>query len=128
MAAENILGLILEEYLAKQLAEAGWYCAWGNTVKSVDFVNANRYLLQIKNRSNSENSSSSAIREGTDIKKWFRIKADSNETMWGDLNKICGVDHLSEDSFMEFAIGLVKANPRCLVIENGNLWKEATSQ
>jgi len=57
MSAENILGLILEEYLAINLSPHGWHCAWGETVKSVDFVHEDGRLLQIKNRSNSENSS-----------------------------------------------------------------------
>ncbi len=29
MSAENILGLLLEEYLAENLSSYGWYCAWG---------------------------------------------------------------------------------------------------
>ena len=51
MSAENILGLILEEYLAENLQPFGWQCAWGETVKSVDFVHEDGRLLQIKNRS-----------------------------------------------------------------------------
>jgi hypothetical protein len=41
MSAENILGLILEEYLANNFKDEGWHCAWGDTVNSVDFVNEN---------------------------------------------------------------------------------------
>jgi len=82
MSAENILGLILEEFLAVHLKEQGWHCAWGETVKSVDFVHEDGSLLQIKNRSNSENSSSSSVRDGTEIEKWYRIKADRIEYMW----------------------------------------------
>ena len=99
MSAENILGLILEEYLSENLKEYGWHCAWGETVKSVDFVNENGNLLQIKNRSNSENSSSSAVRHGTEIEKWFRIKSDRIEYMWEKLNEICGTNHLSEGNY-----------------------------
>ncbi len=69
MSAENILGLLLEEYLASRLKAYGWHCAWGETIKSVDFVNEQGNLLQIKNRSNSENSSSSSVRDGTEIEK-----------------------------------------------------------
>lgn len=122
MSAENILGLLLEEYLATRLRDYGWHCAWGETVKSVDFVNKHGNLLQIKNRSNSENSSSSAVRDGTEIDKWFRIKADRVEYMWGKLNQICGTKNLSENDFMKFAMGCIKKNPSCLAIESKNPW------
>ncbi len=123
MSAENILGLILEEYLADNLVEFGWHCAWGETVKSVDFVHEDGRLLQIKNRSNSENSSSSAIRTGTEIEKWFRIKADRIEYMWESLNEICGTDSLSEEGFVSFVKSTIKSNPSCFAVEAENPWK-----
>lgn len=123
MSAENILGLILEEYLSENLKEKGWHCAWGETVKSVDFVNEDGSFLQIKNRSNSENSSSSAVRDGTEIKKWYRIKADRIEYMWPQLNDICGTDNLSEDRFVDFVKTTITSNPDCLAIEDNNPWK-----
>lgn len=122
MSAENILGLILEEYLAVNLKPHGWHCAWGETVKSVDFVHEDGRLLQIKNRSNSENSSSSAIRHGTQIEKWFRIKADRIEYMWESLNGICGTTTLSEDSFVRFVQSTLASNPSCLAVEKENPW------
>lgn len=122
MSAENILGLILEEYLSKNLALKGWHCAWGETVKSVDFVNKDGRLLQIKNRSNSENSSSSSVRDGTCIKKWYRVRADQAVYMWPDLNKICETTSLSEGSFVEFAKELIQSNPGCLAVEKENPW------
>lgn len=122
MSAENILGLILEEYLAIHLEPHGWHCAWGETIKSVDFVHKDGRLLQIKNRSNSENSSSSAVRDGTEITKWFRIKANRIEYMWESLNTFCGTDTLSEESFIAFVQATLKANPACLAIEQSNLW------
>lgn len=123
MSAENILGLILEEYLFDNLIEHGWHCAWGETVKSVDFVHEDGRLLQIKNRSNSENSSSSTVRDGTDIEKWYRIKADRIEYMWDKLNEICGTTHLSETSFENFVKRTLSSNPGCLAIEQDNPWK-----
>ncbi len=122
MAAENTLGLILEEYLAINIVDHGWHCAWGETVKSVDFVHENGSLLQIKNRSNSENSSSSSVRDGTEIHKWFRIKADRIEYMWDKLNALCGTTHLSENSFVEFVQKTIASNPDCLAIEPDNTW------
>ncbi len=123
MSAENILGLMLEEYLAINLQKHGWHCAWGETVKSVDFVNEDGSLLQIKNRSNSENSSSSAVRDGTNIEKWYRIKADRVEYMWAALNRICGTTHLSEEGFVSFVKSTIKKNPNCLAVEENNPWQ-----
>jgi len=124
MSAENILGLILEEYLSENLIGHGWHCAWGETVKSVDFVHENGSLLQIKNRSNSENSSSSTVRDGTDIEKWYRIKADRVEYMWPQLNRICGTTNLSEDRFVDFVQRTLTSNPGCLAVEDENPWKD----
>ena len=123
MSAENILGLMLEEYLAINLQEYGWHCAWGETVKSVDFVNEDGSLLQIKNRSNSENSSSSTVRDGTDIEKWYRIRADRVEYMWVSLNQICKTSHLSEEEFISFVKLTIAKNPNCLAIEENNPWQ-----
>ncbi len=123
MAAENILGLLLEEYLAINLKEYSWHCAWGETVRSVDFVNEQGKLLQIKNRSNSENSSSSAIRTDTTIGKWYRIKADRIEYRWDQLNNICDIHHLSEEDFVNFATNCIRENPDCLAIELDNEWQ-----
>lgn len=122
MSAENILGLLLEEYLSDNLKDSGWHCAWGETVRSVDFVNQNGRLLQIKNRSNSENSSSSAVRDGTQIEKWYRIKADKIEYMWDVLNNLCKTDHLSEENFVTFVKTTLSSNPGCLAIEDENPW------
>lgn len=123
MSAENILGLILEEFLSVNIENAGWHCAWGETVKSVDFVHEDGRLLQIKNRSNSENSSSSAVRAGTTIKKWFRIKADRIEYMWNDLNELCGLRNLSEKAFEEFVVHCVSQNNECVAVEKDNPWQ-----
>lgn len=125
MSAENILGLILEEYLSENLKKKGWHCAWGETVKAVDFVKEDGSLLQIKNRSNSENSSSSAVRKGTKIQKWYRIEADKVEYMWPQLNEICGTDNLSEDGFVSFVTSTISSNPDCLAVEDGNPWKKS---
>ena len=122
MAAENIQGALLEEYLAEELDKHGWSCAWGETVKAVDFVGSKGELLQVKNRSNSENSSSSAIRNGTQIEKWYRIEANRVEYKWEELNKMLGISHLSENGFVKFVGRVLKQNPECLAIEAENPW------
>ncbi|WP_084460029.1 MULTISPECIES: SinI family restriction endonuclease [Leuconostoc] len=81
MSAENTNGSILEEYLATVLEPRGWYWCAGTTLRAIDFCYFNENekdskvtLLQVKNKYNTENSSSSAIRDGTKIKKWYRLK------------------------------------------------------
>ena len=118
MSAENILGSILEEYIHNKIFPYKWSCCWGNAIKAVDIVSSKGDLYQIKNRSNSENSSSSAIRDGTDIKKWFRIDAKTGRTYWENLSAIIGVENLfSEDEFSEFCKSLIMKNPDALFVE-----------
>ncbi len=83
MAAENLLGELLERYIAQQLEGCGWVWCVGSTVRAVDFLKVDLSVaLQVKNRDNSENSSSSAIRAGTTIKKWFRVFSKTGKTNW----------------------------------------------
>lgn len=122
MSAENILGLLLEEYLAINLLSYKWHCAWGSTIKSVDFCSEDGKLLQVKNRSNSENSSSSKVRAGTDIFKWFRINAQTGAYMWDDLNSILKTNILSENKFRSFVQSTLSDNKAALAIEPDNPW------
>ena len=123
MSSENILGLLLEEFLSIHLKKFGWQCAWGESIKSVDFVNKNFELLQIKNRSNSENSSSSKVREGTEIKKWFRVTAQTGDTQWCILNNMINEScELSEVLFENFIKETLRTNPEALAIEENNYW------
>lgn len=93
MGAENLVGDLLERYLASIMEPRGWIWCSGSTVKAVDFIKppatagGTWKLLQIKNRNNSENSSSAAIRNGTEIEKWFRtfsMKSGSNWSAFPD--------------------------------------------
>lgn len=124
MSAENILGLLLEEFLFEKLSSAGWAMAWGETARAVDFCDRNGRLLQIKNRSNSENSSSSKIREGKPIEKWFRVDAMTGQCEWDKLAIITGrtIVGLDETSFQTFIMDTLKRNPRALAIEPDNPW------
>lgn len=74
MSAENVQGGLLEEYIALQVRPYGWIWCAGEVLHAIDFCNSDgSVLLQIKNKYNSENSSSSSVREGTTIKKWYRL-------------------------------------------------------
>jgi hypothetical protein len=122
MSAENILGLLLEEHLSVKLAAFGWHYCWGETVRSVDFVNDDGRLLQVKNRSNSENSSSSRVRLGTVIEKWFRVDAVSGDYRWDELNKMNKTRLFSENRFGAFVIATLKKNPEAMPVEPSNSW------
>ncbi len=118
MSAKNIFGCMLEEYIHENVIPFGWTSCWGSVLRSIDFVGKKGELLQVKNRSNSENSSSSRVRIGTEIQKWHRIDANSGVTYWEKLNEIIGKgSNMSEEKFSEFVKILVQKNPDCIYIE-----------
>ena len=120
MGAENISGLILEEYIHSKVLKYGWATCWGSCIKAVDLCSATGSLIQIKNKDNTENSSSDKIRSGTSIKKWFRLSSKNGKTEWPALNYMLGIpaeDQLSEKGFVEFARQLVRNNPQCLFVD-----------
>lgn len=88
MASEGIVGNVLEHYIASVAEKHDWIWCSGNMVLAVDFIKPPAKpehpwrMLQIKNRSNSENSSSSKIRKGTAIEKWYRVDAKTGATKW----------------------------------------------
>ena len=113
MAAENAVGTLLERYLDSVLRPNGWAWCCGNFVRAIDFIkfdNGIWHELQIKNRSNSENSSSSAIRKGTHIQKWYRTKATTGETMWNQLPPMMQGLNLSEEGFRAFVEDYLRQN------------------
>lgn len=108
MAAENIVGDLLERYLDTVLKNHNWTWCAGALVKAVDFIkppqasNGAWSLLQVKNRDNSENSSSSAIRLGTEIQKWHRTYSRKPETNWHNFPDEDARRCLSEEGFQRF--------------------------
>lgn len=107
MAAENIIGNLLEHYLASILEDHDWIWCSGSIVRAVDFIKTNAThtewtLLQVKNRNNSENSSSAAIRQGTTILHWFRTFAQTGATNWEAFPDSSLRNQLSEDNFQQF--------------------------
>jgi hypothetical protein len=108
MGAEGLVGSLLEEYLASVLEPVGWVFCSGSIIKAVDFIKrptvtgGNWAVLQVKNRDNSENSSSSAIRNGTDIEKWFRTFSRTGETNWAAFPDEDLTEAISEEQFEEF--------------------------
>lgn len=115
MAVENKFGEILEEYVASKLQEDGWIWCAGSLVKGIDIIKKdgeNWKLLQIKSRSNTENSSSKKIREyikdrtGSEIQSWYRLnvnpKIDASPIEWNVLESLLGVQGFSEEGFQSF--------------------------
>lgn len=112
MAAENLVGKLLERYLAAPLRPHGWVWCCGPCVRAVDFIRPGPEgftLLQVKNRSNSENSSSSAVRAGTTILKWYRVHARNGRTMWASFPEDLPPGTLSEAGFLGFIQSMAAA-------------------
>lgn len=116
MSAENIQGDLLEEFIAQNVRDFGWLWCKGNIMRAVDFCSVDgKTYLQVKNKNNTENSSSSAIREGTEIKKWFRLRTSKQGGIcfpaykWDSLNEIINENNsseikcnLSEEKYIQF--------------------------
>lgn len=118
MSAENIQGNLLEEYISGVIRPYGWIWCNGNVLRAIDFCSSDgAMLLQIKNKSNTENSSSSAIRTGTNIKKWYRLGTQTRNgeklpsSKWEILNAIINSHvtsgiapdcHMNEQSYQDF--------------------------
>jgi hypothetical protein len=106
MVAENCVGALLERYLDSVLRPSGWHWCCGSFVKAIDFIrrdsNGNWLALQIKNRDNSENSSSSSIRAGTTIEKWFRSFSKRDKQNWDKLPPLMQGFALSEEGFVDY--------------------------
>lgn len=115
MAAENLIGDLLERYLSTILEPRGWVWCSGATVRAIDFVRPptkkteDWRTLQVKNRDNSENSSSSAIRNGTTIEKWHRTFSKKKGSNWSQFPDPDLRAHLSEEAFKSYARHYLKA-------------------
>lgn len=64
MSAENAGGNLLEEYIANKIVPYGWVWCRGKIITAVDFCNdACTAMFQVKNKTNTENSSGKGFRE-----------------------------------------------------------------
>ena len=127
MSAENIQGNLLEEYIALKARPYGFLWCTGNVLRATDFCTTDgSLLLQIKNKSNTENSSSSNIREGTTIEKWYRLGTTTRKGVkypnfkWPSLNTLIntyrteGLNlpscNMSEEEYEEYLKKVSSAN------------------
>ncbi len=108
MSCENAIGNFLEHYIANTLLPYGWVRCPGSIVKSIDFIKENIdgswVALQIKNRSNSENSSSAKVRKNTNIKMWYTSEAYTGKTNWKNFPDEEASKKLNEAGFQKFII------------------------
>lgn len=106
MAAENFVGYLLEFYIFSEAYKLGWCLCPAAIVKSVDFVKLNEdktwTMLQVKNRDNSENSSSKKVREGKDIMHWFRTFSKKTGSNWSNFPDAKLKKTLTEKGFFNF--------------------------
>lgn len=115
MGAENMVGELLERYLASVMEPLGWIWCSGSVVKAVDFILPPKSkgdqwtLLQVKNRDNSENSSSSAVRKDTTIKKWFRTFSTKAGQNWSTFPDPTVAPKVSEAAFKKFVNDYLRA-------------------
>jgi hypothetical protein len=117
MAAESVVGSLLEHYLATVLEPNGWIWCGDAIVKAADFLKPPARgepwrLLQVKNRDNSENSSSSAIRIGTKIEKWHRTFSRRPGSNWAAFPDDALRQQLSEENFRDFVRASLRAHGR----------------
>ncbi len=130
MSAENVQGGLLEEYINSVVSQYGWHWCTGNVLRAIDFCSSDGLVLQVKNKSNTENSSSGAIRKGSPIIKWYRLGTktiDGNMVpsyKWDSLNKIINAHSsnkssrcaMSEEGYQAFLKTVVNDNP-CLLCD-----------
>lgn len=115
MTLENKVGDLLEHYIANILESKGWVWASGSLISAVDFIRPPQYpkdlwhALQIKNSDVSENSSSRAIRDGTDIKAWHRKFSKKPGDNWAAFPETFTRGKFSEQGFEKFVRKYVKA-------------------
>ena len=112
MAAENKVGEYLELFIGYYgCKEKSWVHCVDGIINKVDFLkkkDSEWILLQVKNRSNSENSSSSEIRkyiqnyDNIQIIKWHRVNANTGKTNWDDFPDTTFRNQLGEEKFQIF--------------------------
>lgn len=133
MSAENVQGNLLEEYISQKIKPYGYLWCAGEILRSIDFCAVDgSLLLQIKNKSITENSSSNKVRVGTDIKKWYRLGTKKVNGMpqpnfrWDVLNELINNNskcsnslpkcNMSEEDYKSFITTVANKNPRLITM------------
>lgn len=132
MSAENAGGNLLEEYIANKIAPYGWVWCRGKIITAVDFCNdACTAMFQVKNKTNTENSSGKGFREVVGVQVWCRMRAERRagqiETYWPKLVEIVRSgatrggavpdDLMTEDDYLAFVRAVSENNPYLISAE-----------
>ena len=118
MTIENNIGELLGRIPGGKIISPGVVLLLGEYDRRSRLCKADGSLLQIKTSDNSENSSSSRVRQGTPIGKWFRrFSRRPGVYNWESLNRMLGQPgYISEPDFRSFAEKTIAANPACIYI------------
>ncbi len=129
MSAENTGGSLLEEYVASKISSKGWIWCRGEILTAVDFCRDDcSAFIQVKNKSNTENSSSKGFRDSHNAPMWYRMEAERKAgqivTRWPDLmtfvKEHSGADVaipdglLSEDDYLSFVRKASEGNEKLI--------------
>ncbi len=110
MVIENMVGKIVEHYIASKLEPKGWVWCSGDFVAKVDFIFPNSdgdfEVLQIKNKDVTENSSS-IVGRGS-IPKWVRLKGKKAKANWDQFPNVQARNELSEEDFLAHGVEIGK--------------------
>ncbi|WP_317298266.1 SinI family restriction endonuclease [Collinsella tanakaei] len=135
MSAENVGGNLLEEYIASKTSSYGWIWCRGKILTAIDFCNFDcTSMFQVKNKTNTENSSGKGFREACGARVWCRMRAELRngtiETYWDDLISIIksgaapGLnvpdDLMSENEYLDFVKDVAERNPNIITEREGN--------
>ena len=117
MSMETKLGSVLEGFIFKHISKHDWIWCSGNIIQDIDFIkkdkddggNVKWIPLQVKNSDNSENSASSRVRVGTQIKKWYRrLSKVKDKDNWSELVQIVNkndkelITDLCEEKYIDY--------------------------
>ncbi|MDP9858952.1 hypothetical protein J2S71_000648 [Olsenella profusa DSM 13989] len=134
MSAENIGGNLLEEYIGQKVASYGWIWCRGTILTAIDFCHRDCvHMFQVKNKTNTENSSGKGFREYRGAEVWHRMKAERQDgrivTYWpdlvallrgpGGLTQNIADDLLSERDYLEFVAKVASKNPDLITGDEG---------
>ncbi|MEI3651913.1 MAG: SinI family restriction endonuclease [Dolichospermum lemmermannii FEM_B0920] len=119
MSAENILGVLLESYIAQTVEHFNWIWCSGQMLFATDFlkipvVQGEKWTcLQIKNADNSENSASSKIREifGTKGDQSYKENITMIENPWFRTVSTWKTLHLKEHIYKHLEIDTNQQKP-----------------
>lgn len=127
MSAENVGGNLLEEYIYDKVKDYDWIWCRGEVLTAVDFCNKEcTNFIQIKNKSNTENSSGKGFREDHHAEKWYRMEASRHDgeivTRWPELidiiqagtQKKVPLDLMNENSYLQFVKKASEKNPNLI--------------